>query len=603
MKRTHLCAAIFGALAATTAAAMAEPMHGIAMHGAPALPADFTHFPYANPDAPKGGAVNYCVVGTFDNLNPFILNSMRTTARGMIDAIYGNLVFQPLMERSKDEAFTMYPLLAKSVETDDERTWIEFTLDPAARWSDGTPVTPEDVIFTYDTFEAKGRPPYATRKGRIASIEKTAADKVKFTFNEKSNREYPLIIALTPIIPKHATNAETFDQTTLTPMVGSGAYRVKEVAPGQSITFERNPDYWGADIPSQRGLFNYDTITIDYYRNDQAMFEAFKAGECDVFSESDPGKWASAYDFPAVTEGKVVKSEFSNELPTPMMGFVLNTRRDVFANRDVRQGLSMLYDFEWANKNLYLGQFRRINGYWENSELSSIGRPASDGEKALLAPYIDSIDTSVLDGTYRPTQSDGSGRDRAVLQAALDAFGKGGYALTDGKLVDAGGKQLAFEISVTSTEQEKMALALQRNAEKIGIAITVRNVDDAQIQTMKQTYDYDVIITSIGFSGSLSPGIEQYARWGAKSRDEEGTFNYAGVADPGVDAMIDALVNARQREEFVDAVRALDRLLISGHYMIPLQYKGTEWIAHSGKLKYPAKTSVYGAQLFTWWAE
>ena len=583
--------------------AIAEPSHAIAMHGAPALPADFVSFPYANPNAPKGGAVTYCVIGTFDNLNPFILKSMRTTARGMIDSIFGNLVYQPLMERSRDEAFTMYPLIAESVETDPDRTWIEFTLNADAKWSDGTNITPEDVIFSYETYEAKGRPPYSSRLGRVEKMEVTAPNKVKFTFNEQSNREYPLIIALTPIIPKHATNLETFEETSLDAPIGSGPYIVSDVQAGQSITFERNKDYWGANVGSNAGFFNYDSVKIEYFRNDAAMFEAFKSGLCDIYFESDPGKWQNAYNFPAVENGDIVKSEFTNKIPTPMIGFALNTRREIFADKKVRQALTKLYDFEWANTNLYLNQFKRINGYWENSELSSIGVPVSEGEKALLGDDIASIDADVLDGTYLPSQTDGSGRDRTVYRDALALLTEAGYSLSEGKLLNGSGTQFAFELLVASAEQETMALALQRNAEKIGIAISIRSVDDAQIQQRKQTYDYDVIVASIGFSGSLSPGLEQYWRWGSASRVEEGSFNYAGVADPAVDRMIDALVNATDRDEFTDAVRALDRLLISGYYMIPLQYKPTEWIAHSSKLAFPETTSLYGAQMMTWWAK
>lgn len=584
-------------------AAMAEPAHGIAMHGAPALPADFANFPYANPDAPRGGTLTYCVVGTFDNVNPFILNSMRTTARGVIDTVLGNLVFQPLMERSRDEAFTMYGLIAEKIETDAERTFAEFTLNPNAKWSDGKPVTPEDVIFTYDTYEAKGRPPYKDRKKRIAKIEKTADNKVKFTFNEQSNREYPLIIALTPIIPAHANNVETFDQTTLQPMVGSGPYVIGAVEPGTRITFDRNPNYWGAELPSQKGMFNFDKIVIEYFRNDAAQFEAFKSGLCDVNVESDATKWATAYDIPAVQSGDIVKAEFTDKLPTPMFGFVMNTRRPVFSNVAVRRGMAMLYDFEWANKNLFEGAFKRIGSYWENSELASTGVAASDGEKALLAAHPDAVSADVMAGTYKPTTSDGTGRDRTIYKGALDAFAEAGFTLKDGKLVDAAGTALAFELMTTSAKQEKLALALQRNAEKIGIAITVRTVDDAQAQERKQKFDYDMMITSIGFSGSLSPGIEQISRWGSSSKDTEGSFNYAGVASPAIDSVIDAMMNARERGPFIDAVRALDRLLLSGQYMIPMQYKPASWVAHKKQLKYPAYNPVYGMTMQAWWRE
>ena len=604
MKLGHFLAATitsFGLSAANLA--YAEPMHAIAMHGEPKLAADFKNFPYANPAAPKGGTLTYCVVGTFDNLNPFILNSMRTTARGMIDTVLGNLVFQSLMERSKDEAFTMYGLLAEKIETDAERTFAEFTINANAKWSDGTAVTPEDVIFTYDTFTAKGRPPYKDRMKKIEKIEKTAENKVKFTFNKDSNREFPLIIALTPIIPKHALNAETFDSTTLAPMIGSGPYTVGEIVAGTRITFNRNPNYWGAAVPSQVGLNNFDKIVIEYFRNDAAQFEAFKSGLCDINTESDPKKWAEAYNFPAVASGAVVKSELTDDLPTPMFGFVMNTRRDMFKSMEVRKALSMLYDFEWANKNLYLGTFKRIGSYWENSELASTGHPMSEGERSILANLASFMPEDIANGTYKPTESDGTGRDRTIYKGALDAFKLAGYELKSGKLEDATGKQLTFELLVASAEQEKMALALQRNVEKIGIVMTIRSVDDAQMQERKGKFDFDMIITSIGFSGSLSPGIEQISRWGSSSQNTEGSFNYAGVTDPGIDRAIDALTSARDRAVFVDAVRALDRLLISGYYMIPMQYKPASWVAHKKELKMPEYNPVYGFQIPTWWRE
>jgi peptide/nickel transport system substrate-binding protein len=596
-------AAIAGISLSSANLAFAEPMHAIAMHGEPKLAADFKNFPYVNPAAPKGGTFTYCVVGTFDNLNPFILNSMRTTARGMIDSFLGNLVFQPLMERSKDEAFTMYGLIAEKIETDAERTFAEFTINANAKWSDGTAVTPDDVIFTYETYTAKGRPPYKDRMKKIEKIEKTADNKVKFTFNKDSNREFPLIISLTPIIPKHATNAETFDATTLAPMIGSGPYAVGEIVPGTRITFNRNPNYWGAGIASQVGVNNFDKIVIEYFRNDAAQFEAFKSGLCDINTESDPKKWAEAYSFPAVESGAVVKSELTDSLPTPMFGFVMNTRRDVFKSLAVRKALSQLYDFEWANKNLYLGTFKRIGSYWENSELASTGKPMSEGERAILAPIADYMSEDIQNGTYKPTESDGTGRDRTIYKGALDAFKLAGYELKSGKLEDANGKQLSFELLVASAEQEKMALALQRNVEKIGIVMNIRSVDDAQMQERKGKFDYDMMITSVGFSGSLSPGIEQIARWGTSSKDTEGSFNYAGVADPAVDRAIDALTNARDRAVFVDAVHALDRLLIAGFYMIPMQYKPASWVAHKKELKMPDYNPIYGFQLPTWWRE
>ncbi|TCD13183.1 extracellular solute-binding protein [Oricola cellulosilytica] len=596
--KAALVATIFFAWAAP--ALNAEPMHGIAMHGEPALPADFEHFPYANPDAPTSGDVRYGVRGTFDSLNPFLLKSIRTTARGIIDPEYGNLVFESLMQRSRDEPFTLYGLIAETVETDDERTWAEFAIHPEARWSDGVPITPEDVIFTFDILTEKGRPPYNTRMDRIDAIEKTAERKVKFTFNEKADREFVLLIGMMPILPKHAINAETFDQSPLAVPVGSGPYLVDRVEPGTRIIYRRDPDYWGRDLPSKRGFDNYESITVEYFRDQTALFEAFKKGIVDIYPEGDPVKWATAYDFPAVEEGKVKKSSFISARPESMYAFFFNTRREVFADRDVREALANLFDFEWANRNLFQGQYSRTASFWQNSEeLSAIGRAADERERALLAPFPDAVLPDVMEGTYLPNETDGSGRDRRMLRRALKKLGDAGYAIQDGKLVKDG-KQLAFEIMVSGLGEEKMALAYKRSAELLGIAVTVRSVDDAQFQKRRQTWDYDVSVGSL--SSSLSPGAEQYFRWGSQSRDAEGTFNYSGASDPAIDAMIDAMVNAREREDFAAAVRALDRILISGHYVIPLYHIREKWVAHWEHIQYPEYTPLYGYELPVWWS-
>lgn len=600
---------ILAAVAVSFAAlpASAEPMHGIAMHGEPALPPDYTHFPYANPDAPKDGSVTYGVVGTFDSLNPFVLKSMRTTARGVWDPEFGNMIYEPLLQRSRDEPFTMYGLLAESVETDDARTWVEFTLNEDARWSDGEPVTPEDVIFTYEIFAEKGRPPYSSRMDRIESIEKTGERKVRFNLNEQANREFPLIIGLTPVLPRHAIDVDTFEDSTLEPPVGSGPYLVESVEPGTRITYRRNPDYWGADVPAMRGFANYETITIEYFRDATARFEAFKKGVFDIYPESDPVKWETAYDFPAVENGEVVKSTFVSDRPDRFFGFFFNTRRDVFADRRVREALSMLFDFEWINANLFSDRFSRTGSYWQNSdELSALGRPATERERALLAPFADAVSPEIMDGTYAPTVTDGSGRDRSVLREAVARLAEAGYRIEDGRMMKDG-EQLSFEIllgtvvGATTNEIERMALAYQRTAEAIGIEISLRGVDDAQFQKRRQTWDYDMVAGSL--SASLSPGAEQIWRWGSQSVEPEGTFNFAGANDPAIDAMIEEMVNARDREDFAAAVRALDRILISGHYAVPLYHLRESWVAHWIHIEYPdTDTPLYGYQLPVWWS-
>lgn len=588
--------------------AFAEPQHGLSMHGEPALPADFKSFPYANPDAPKGGEVTYCVVGTFDNLNPFILKSLRTTSRGVIDTIFGNLVFEPLMQRNADEPFGLYGLLAESVDVAEDRSWAEFNLNPTAKWSDGKPVTPEDILFTYEVFTAKGRPPYSDRMAKIAKLEKTGDHSVKFTFNEKADREFPLVIALTPIVPKHAFNIDTFDQTTLKPLTGSGAYTIDQVRPGDRVVFKRNPDYWGKDVPAKVGFDNYDRITIQYFLNANAQFEAFKKGLCSIYAGSiytgmGPLQAERDFGFPAAQKGDVVVQSFKLGIPPVVTGFLFNTRQPKFSDPKVRQALAMLYDFEWANNNLFGGKFQRLMSYWQGSELSAIGNPATDKEKALLASFPDRVPADVLDGSWRPPVSDGSGQDRKVLKAAFDLLREAGYKIDNGQLLDPQGNPFSFEIIVASQDEERLAGVYQRALQKLGIAVTIRLLDGDQIQARKQRFDFEMLIGSTGFNNSLSPGLEQVFRWGSESKNSEGSFNLAGVADPAIDAAIDAMLNAREKDDFVSAVRVLDRLLISGHYMVPMQYNPEQWVAYWKQFKHPEKTSLFGYQPATWWID
>ncbi len=601
LRRAVLAGFAVAAVATTPLQAMAQsqPDYALSMHGDVALPADFTHFPYANADAPKGGTLAMGVVGTFDSLNPFILKSMRTTAVGL----FGdgeNFVYESLMQRSRDEPFTLYPLLAEKVATDPKRTWVEFTLNAQAKWSDGQPVTVDDVIFTYDILTEKGRPPYNNRMSRIEKIEKTGERSVRFTFNDKSDREFPLLIAASmPVLPKHAIDAASFGNSTLNPPVGSGPYIVSDVRPGERIVYKRNPDYWGKDLPTRRGLNNFDIYSIEYFRNETALFETFKKGLLDVFIEANPTRWEKSYDFPAVKQGKVIKETFQKGTPANLLGFVFNTRRPIFADRRVRQALGLLFDFEWVNRNLFADQYRRTQSYWEGSELSSVGKPADHREKQLLAPFPDAVREDVMNGTWHPPVTDGSGHDRTPAKKAYDLLMEAGFRFEHGLAIDPSGKPLAFEIMTRSPDEEKVALAYKRNLARLGITAEIRTADDAQYQQRLQTFDYDMILGAL--AGSLSPGNEQWMRWGAASRDVQGSFNYPGVADPAVDAMIEALLAARNRADFVSAVRALDRVLISGDYYVPLYHLPYQWVARWDRIEHPQKTPLYGYQLPTWW--
>ncbi|MEX0852116.1 MAG: extracellular solute-binding protein [Bauldia sp.] len=581
--------------------AAAAPMHGIAMIGEPALPPDFDRRPYANADAPKGGKITYGVVGTFDSLNPMIVQGGFTSARGLSDPVFGKLVFESLLERSSDEAFTLYGLIAETVETPPDRSWVEFTLNPKAAFSDGEPVTVDDVIFSMEILRDKGRPNYKTYYSKIDSLERVGERGIRFNIQSANDRELPLILGLMPILPKHAIDPESFDKSTLTPILGSGPYVVSEVSAPDHIVYKRNPDYWGKDLAVKRGFDNFDEVRVEYYRDANTMFEAFKKGLYDVNPEGDPSQWNTAYDFTAVTDGRVVKETFKTGTPKGMSGFVFNTRRPIFADVQVRRALAKLFDFEWVNKNLYYDAFVRAAGYFNESELSSLGRPASDKEKALLAPFPGVVDDEVMDGTYRPVSAGGADGGRAALREALGDLQAAGYELRDNQLVNkATGQPFAFEILVVNKEDERLALAYQRTLDRIGVKATIRSVEDAQFQPRLQQFDYDMVRR--GWGASLSPGNEQLGRWSQASADRPSSFNYAGAKQPAIDAMIEAMLAARGRDDFVAAVRALDRVLVSGTYVVPLFYLGDQWIARWTRVEHPDAVSVSGYQLETWWA-
>lgn len=576
--------------------AAAQPAHGIAMHGAPKHAADFQHFSYVNPEAPKGGRAVFAVLGSFDSVNPLII-------RGVPAAGLRGYVYESLMARAYDEPFSLYGLLAETIETPDDRSWVEFTMRAEARFSDGKPVTVDDVIFSHALLRDKGRNNHRTYYSKVTKVEKTGERSVRFTFSaDQPDREMPLILGLMPILPSHLISKETFEKTSLEPPVGSGPYVVTEIDAPKSITYRRNPDYWGRDLAVNRGRFNVDEIRYDYYRDSAAQFEAFKKGLYDLKPESDPGRWSQAFGFPAVKDGRVAKKEFPIAIPSGMSALVFNTRRPFFADVRVRKALTLLFDFEWANKTLYHGLYTRTQSYFDRSELSSHNRPADAHERGLLAPFPDAVDPAILDGAWKLPQSDGAGRNRANLRRALSLLKKAGYVLKDGTMTEkATGKPVAFEIMAATPGQERLLLTYTRSLKKAGIAAKIRVVDSAQYQRRKQDYDFDMIQNF--WYASLSPGNEQIFRWGSKIADEPGTFNYAGVKSPAVDAMINALLAAKNRQNFVSSVRALDRVLLSGHYVIPLFHLSKQWVGHWTRLRHPDATSLYGYRVNSWWAE
>ncbi|WP_026782778.1 extracellular solute-binding protein [Pleomorphomonas koreensis] len=598
--RRVFCLGTVGAGLLLSLPARAAPTHGIAMHGIPALPADFPHLPYADPDAPKGGTFALGFPGSFDSLNPFIVKG--NAPRGLSDTLYGNNVWDTLLQRSADEAFSLYGLLAEGVEMPADRAWVEFTLNPRAAFSDGQPVTVDDVLFTVDLLKNKGRPVYKRRFDKVVSVDRVGERTLRFSFADGADRELPLLIGgFTPILPRHAIDAATFDQSSMKPLLGSGPYVIDSIDEGRQVVLKRNPDYWAKDLPIKRGLDNFDEIRIEYFKDATAYFEAFKTGTFDLYMDSDPGHWAKAYDFPAVRDGRVVMEKVKTGTPKGMTGFVFNTRRELFKDIRVRQALTLLFDFEAVNRTLYYGAYARTGSYFEGSSLSALGVPASEAEKALLAPYQDLVLPEVMAGTYAPPVSDGSGRDRKALRAALDLMNQAGWKLDGRRLVDANGQAFAFEFMAKVPDEERLALAYQATLKLIGIDMAVRLVDSTQYYDRQKTFDFDML--QMIWTASLSPGNEQVNRWSQKAAVTEGTFNYAGASSPAIDAMIDALLAATEREEFETAVRALDRLLISGVYCVPLYHLPEDLVARWVRIRRPEATSIAGIQPSAWWAD
>jgi peptide/nickel transport system substrate-binding protein len=585
--------------AISAGASSAEPTYALAMHGKPALPADFNHMPYANPDAPKGGRLVQGVLGTFDSLNPLIVRGIPVQqVRGQ--GFERGYVYESLMARGNDEPFTLYGLLARTVETDDVRSYVTFHLDPRARFSDGQPVTADDVLFSWALLREHGRPNHRQYYSKVTTADAPDPLTVRFDFGGASDRELPLILGLMPILPKHATNVATFEETSLKPPIGSGPYRITEVKPGASVTFTRNPDYWGRDLPVNRGMWNFDEIRLDFYREANGEFEAFKRGLYDFRNETEPLRWHEGYDFPAARDGRVVRDTIKTGVPEPSEYLVFNTRRPVFSDIRVRQALTLLFDFEWINRNYFFDLYARSAGFFAGSELSAYDRPADDIERALLKPFASHIPSDILDGSYRLPVTDGSGRDRAALRSALSLLSQAGYDLDGMVLRQRSTKTpLAFEILVTTRDQERIALAYQRDLRRAGIQATVRSVDAVQFDQRRLGFDFDMIQNR--WDQSLSPGNEQWVYWGSAAADSQGTRNYMGAKDPAIDAMIGALLAARERPAFVSAVRALDRALMSGFYAIPLFNVREQWIARWNRIERPMTTALTGYLPETWW--
>jgi peptide/nickel transport system substrate-binding protein len=576
---------------------VAAPGYGIAMHGAPALAPDYRHLPYADPAARKGGKLTLGFLGTFDGLNPFNVKS-GSAAQGLIPG-----VFQSLMARSMDEPFSLYGLIAQSLETDAARDYAVFHLDPRARFADGSPITAADIRFTFDLLKSKGRPQLRSAYSLVKSVETPDAETIRFDFPGLNDRELPLILALMPVLSRQATSVSDFDTASFAIPLGSGPYKIAAVEPGRKLILERDTRYWAQNLPSQRGLFNFNTIEMDYYRDQNSLFEAFSAGQIDVRIEDDPLRWATGYDLPAVRAHRVAIETLPVGGPKGMDGFVFNTRRVLFKDARVREALGMVFDFEWINANLFAGLYTRTKSFFDDSIFMSTGRPASLAERALLKPFPGTVRPDILEGLWHPPKTDGMGRDRIWPRRALTLLASAGYRLTGGKLAQ-NGAPLSFEIMVEDRAQERLGLDYADLLTRIGVEARVRLVDEVQYQRRRQNFDFDMTIGS--WLASASPGSEERTRWGSDAADEPASYNLAGVKSPAVDAMVAALLAAKSAEDFVTAARALDRVLLSGFYIVPLYHAQNQWIAASTLLARPTKLPAYGspsldATLDSWW--
>ena len=585
---------LLGLTLAGQASAQVITAHGIAMNGDPKYNAGFAHFEYVNPNAPKGGKVRMASTGSFDSFNGFIPKGEAADGVGMI--------YDTLMSGSDDEAFTEYGLIAEKIEYPEDRSWVAFHLNPKARFHDGKPITPADVIFTFNTLITKGSPFYKSYYGDVTKVEDTGNNRVKFHFKEgTTNRELPLIMGQLPVFPEHWWQGRDFSKSSLEPPLGSGAYRIKDFEAGKYILYERVENYWGADLPVNRGQNNFDLVRYDYYRDQTVSLEAFKAGEYDFRNENNSKFWATMYKGKNFDSGGIVKSEIGHELPRGMQGFAFNTRRSFFKDSKVREAIGYAFDFEWSNKNLFYGQYRRTNSYFENSELASSGMPTA-AELKILEPFRNDLPEEVFTSEFKVPVTNGSGLIRSNLRAASRLLKEAGWEVKDNQRVHTKtGEELKFEVLLYSKAFERIVLPFTKNLEKLGIAATIRVVDTSQFIERYRKYDLDMIVMSVG--QSLSPGNEQDNYWSCKAADTPGTRNVMGICNPAIDQLIRLVIEAPDRQALIDRTRALDRALLWGHYMVPHWHINYFRLAHWDKFSRPNTPPKYGLGFFTWWID
>jgi microcin C transport system substrate-binding protein len=589
---TFLLAAGAG-LPAAHAAGDTTVSHGLSLFGDLKYKPDFKNFDYVNPEAPKGGTVKYSAIGTFDTLNPFTLKG--TPAAGI------GVLFDTLMTPAYDEPSSEYGLIAESVEVPADRTWVLYTLRREARFQDGTPITPDDVIWTFETLKAKGHPRYRLYYADVIKAEKVGERGVKFSFRSGDNRELPQIVGQIPVLSKAYWATREFDKTSLEAPLGSGPMKIDSFDTGRTITYRRVADYWAKDLPVNRGRYNYDVVRYDYYRDATIALEAFKAGQYDIRQENVAKNWAIGYESPALRDGLIHKDEIKNEVPQGMQGFGYNTRRPLFQDRRVRQALGYLFDFEWTNKNLFYGAYTRSNSFFSNSELAASGLPSPD-ELKILEKYKGQIPDEVFTSAYQPPKTDGSGNIRDNMRQALRLLKEAGWTVKNETLVnDKTGEPFQFEVLLVQPEFERIVLPFIQNLARIGIKANVRTVDPAQYENRIKSFDFDMTVVGIG--ESLSPGNEQRDFWGSAAADEQGSQNYMGVKSKAVDEIVDLIINAPDRPSLETRVHALDRVLLQSHYVIPNWYLSYFRVAHWDKFSRPKISPPYAVALDSWWIE
>ncbi|MFH1136864.1 MAG: extracellular solute-binding protein [Pseudomonadota bacterium] len=595
--RLFLIAALIFVLGASGVPARAgeniQAAHAVAMSGAPKYPAGFAHFDYADPNAPKGGKIKLSAIGTYDSFNPFLTKGDPATGVG--------LVYDSLTVQSDDEPFTQYGLLAEKIEWPADRSWVIFHLDSRARFHDGVPVAAADVEFSFKTLMNQGNPLYRHYWAGVKKVEVLDDRRIKFHLGKESNPELLLILGQLTVLPKHALEKVDFTTTGLAIPLGSGPYKISEFKPGHAVAYARVDDYWAKDHPVNKGRFNFDSITYDYYRDGTVALQAFKSGEYDYRLENVAKEWATAYTGPRFDQGLIKKEEIHHENPAGMQGFVMNIRRPLFQDRRVREALALVFDFEWTNKTLFYGQYTRTTSYFANSELASSGLP-SPAELNILEPFRDNIPPEAFDREYRPPTTDGSGDIRNNLRQALKLLGDAGWAVKDGVLANQkDGRPFKFEIMLQDPAFERIVLPFTRNLGRLGIKAEIRFVDSSQYLNRVNEFDFDMIVHVLAQSNS--PGNEQRDFWFSTSADVKGSQNVIGLKNEAVDRLVELIIAAPDRRALIDRTRALDRVLLWGFYVIPHWHLNYYRAAYWDIFSHPAVTPKYDAGFFSWWVD